>query len=338
MAVDKKPKAILLYSGGLDSTIALYSLVSMGVDVVVLNFDIPFCGTGSNNKVYLSIADNTRRLGVKVLTVGADEGYLQILKDPKHGYGRSVNPCVDCRIYMLKYAKKVMDQEGADFIATGEVVGQRPFSQNVQRLMAIDKEAGVEGLVVRPLSGKLLPETIPEKKGMVKREAMFDLQGRGRRAQMKLAEQFGVEVYPTPAGGCLLTESAFGRRFRDLKKYSQDFGLKEVLLLRFGRHFRLDEKHKIILCRNEAENYTVMNLVSEEDVLFEALTYKGPLGVYFGDFSSSSMELAASHIVAYSKAPKDVPVKVRFWNKKGAFEKIIEVYALPRSLRHKYLV
>ncbi|MEM3404492.1 MAG: tRNA 4-thiouridine(8) synthase ThiI [Nitrososphaeria archaeon] len=336
MPTDKKPKAVLLYSGGLDSTIALYSLVSMGVDVIALNFDF-FC-TGSNNRVYQSVADNTRRLGVNVITVGVDNEYLEVLKNPRYGYGRSVNPCVDCRIYMLKYAKKVMDLEGADFIATGEVVGQRPFSQKVQRLMVIDKEAGVEGLVVRPLSGKLLPETIPEKKGLVKREAMFDLQGRGRRAQMKLAEQLGIKVYPTPAGGCLLTESAFGRRFRDLKKYCRNFDLKDVLLLRFGRHFRLDDKNKIIICRNESENKAVMDLVSDEDTLFTAVDHKGPVGIYIGDFSADSMKTAASHIISYSKAPRDTPVKVKFWNKKSTFCSVIEAYALPKNLQHKNLI
>lgn len=334
----RRPKAVLLYSGGLDSTIALYSLVSMGVDVVALHFDILSSGLGSDSRVGLSVTENAGRLGVKVVKAGVDEEYLKILKHPKHGYGRSVNPCVDCRIYMLKCAKKIMGVEGADFIATGEVVGQRPFSQKVKMLMAIDREAGVEGLVVRPLSGRLLPETIPEKRGLVKREAMFDIQGRGRSAQMKLARQLGIVVYPTPAGGCMLTELAFGRRFRDLKKHNRDFGLKDLLLLRFGRHFRLDDGSKIIVCRNEVENNAVLKLASDEDILFEAVGFKGPLGVYFGGLSTGSIETAASYIASYSKAPEDMLVKVRFWNKSGSFEKVVEVNALPRDLLHKNLI
>ncbi|MGQ9781612.1 MAG: hypothetical protein ACUVQ8_05080 [Nitrososphaeria archaeon] len=334
----RKPKAILLYSGGLDSTIALYFLVSMGVNVVALTFDLPFCSTGPNSRVSQSITENVRRLGVKVITAAADEEYLKILRHPRYGYGRSVNPCVDCRIHMLKHAKKVMEEEGADFIATGEVVGQRPFSQKVRRLIEIDKEAGVEGLVVRPLSAKLLPETIPVKRGLVRREDMFDIQGRSRSAQMKLAEKYGVEVYPTPAGGCLLTEPAFGRRFRDLKVHCQDFSLKEVVLLRFGRHFRFDAKSKVIVCRDQTENETILKYVSQDDILFQVLDYSGPLCVYFGELAEDKMTKAASYAVSYSKAPRDSASTVRFWNLSETYQKIVQAHTLSIEEIHRDLI
>jgi tRNA U34 2-thiouridine synthase MnmA/TrmU len=239
---------------------------------------------------------------------------------------------------MLKYAKKIVEEEGADFIATGEVIGQRPFSQTRERFEVIDREAGVEGLVVRPLSGKLLPETVPEKRGLVKREDLMEFKDKTRRSQIELAKELGIETYPTPAGGCLLTEPAFGRRFKDLQKYNPQFSMKDAVLLRFGRHFRLNKDNKIIVCRNKTENETILNYVPKDDVLFELVDYNGPLCVYFGELTEDAMEKAASYTVSYSKASKDKPSKVRFWNLRGTFQKLVETSPLPLEKMHKNLI
>ena len=336
--MQRRPKAVLLYSGGLDSTIALYALVSMGVEVIALNFDTPFCNHGLNNKTHTSILENTKKLGVKLITAGVDDEFLEILRHPRHGFGRAVNPCVDCRIFMLKYAKKVMEKEGADFIATGEVIGQRPFSQKMQRLIAIDREADVEGLVVRPLSGKLLHETIPEQKGLIKRDFLFDIIGRGRAQQIGLAKKYGIDVFPTPSGGCLLTEPAIGKRFRDLKKYNPDFSLEDVFLLGFGRHFRLGKNSKIIVCRDKNENEALPKYISKDDILFNVIDYIGPLCVYFGELREDMMAKVASYAASYSKVPKDRPSKVRLWNTRGTFDKILEVSPIPIEEIHKNLI
>ena len=336
-SASKKPKAILLYSGGLDSTIVLYLLHSMGVNVLPVTFTTPFCNYSCSGNTYLSIVENVKKLGVKARTVNIEDEYLSLLRSPKHGFGSAANPCVDCRILMLKHAKEILVEEGADFIATGEVVGQRPFSQTRERFEVIDREAGVEGFVVRPLSGKLLPETIPEKKGFIKREDLREFKDKTRRSQIKLAKELGIETYPTPAGGCLLTEPAFGKRFKDLQKHNPQFSMEDAVLLRFGRHFRLN-KDKIIVCRNQTENGTILNYISQDDILFELVDYNGPLCVFFGELTEYAVVKAASYAVSYSKAPKDRPSKVRFWNLKGTFQKVVEAYPLPLEKIHKNLI
>ena len=336
--IAKKPKAILLYSGGLDSTIVLYLLHSIGIDVVPVTFTTPFCNYSCSGNTYSSIIENVKKLGVKARTVNIEEEYLSLLRSPKHGFGRAANPCIDCRILMLKHAKRILEEEGADYIATGEVIGQRPFSQTRERFEVIDREAGVEGLVVRPLSGKLLPETIPEKKGFIKREALMEIKDKTRGSQIELAKKLGIETYPAPAGGCLLTEPAFGKRFKDLQKFNPQFSMKDAILLRFGRHFRLDKKDKIIVCRNQTENETISNYVSQDDVLFELVDYNGPLCVYFGELTEDAMTKVASYAVSYSKVPKDRPSKVRFWNLKGTFQKMVEASPLPMEKIHISLI
>lgn len=332
-----KPKAILLYSGGLDSTLALHILVSQNIDVTALTFITPFYNYNRESKIFKNIIATVNKFGCRLKTIDLQEEYLPLLKSPKYGFGSAANPCIDCRILMMKYAKKVMEEEKADFIATGEVLGQRPFSQTIRWLKKIDSEAGVEGLVLRPLSAKLLPITIPEKLGLVNREALFGIKGRSRRFQLDLAKRFEITGYPSPAGGCILTELAFKRRFDDLKRHNPNFSFKEVILLKFGRHFRLNDSVKAVIGRNRDENEEMLKHAGPEDVIFEVIDYKGPVGLYFGNIEESSLLRAASIIVTYSKAPKNVPVKVRFYNRIG-FEKIIESKAALLEYVHNFLI
>jgi hypothetical protein len=333
----EKQKAVLLYSGGLDSTIVLYLLKSLGIETIALVVRLPFLRIEEGSKNLEIIKENVKRTKAKLRIVDVFEEYLQVIKNPKYGYGTSANPCVDCRIFMLRIARKVMEEEKASFIATGDVLGERPFSQTLERFAIVEKEAGVEGLVVRPLSGKLLPETIPEKLGIIKREDLFDIKGR-RRIQLEIAKKFGIEKYIPPAGGCILTEIAFGRRFKDLKKYKPDFNMKDVLLLRYGRHLRLNESCKIVLGRNEEENRKIFELADKNDVIFEVVDYKGPIGLYFGNLEEKDMKLAASIIISYSKAPKEEDfVETRFWSKNN-FETRIKSKALTKDEIQKFLL
>ncbi len=337
-SVGKRPKAILLYSGGLDSSIVLYFLLSIGVDVVPVTFTTPFCNYDLNGDAYTSVVTNLKKLGLNARNLYLGNEYLGLLRSPKHGFGSAANPCIDCRILMLKRAKSVLEAERADFIATGEVMGQRPFSQSREKFELVDREAGVEGMVVRPLSGKLLPETIACKKGLIDKGDLFEIKGKTRTSQIQLARELNVETYAAPAGGCLLTEPAFGKRFKDLKKFKPDFLLEDVILLRFGRHFRIDEKNKIIVCRHQVENETIRNYLSEDDVLFEVLDNIGPLCVYFGDLTHDSMRKAASYAVSYSKAPKDRPSNVKFSNLSGTLMKILEASPMSIEEMHKKMV
>ncbi|MEM4140670.1 MAG: tRNA 4-thiouridine(8) synthase ThiI [Nitrososphaeria archaeon] len=332
-----KPKAVLLYSGGLDSTLALYILVSQNIEVIALTFITPFYNYNSESKIFKNIINSVNRLGCKLKTITLQEEYLPLLKSPKYGFGSAANPCIDCRILMMKYAKKVMEEEKADFIATGEVLGQRPFSQTIAWLKKIDNEAGVAGLVLRPLSAKLLPETVPEKLGLIDREKLFGIRGKSRKIQLELAKRFGITDYPSPAGGCLLTESAFGRRFYDLKSHNPNFSFKDVILLKFGRHFRISDNVKVIIGRDKDENEELIKYAEQEDIVFEAVEFKGPIGLYFGGIEESTLLRAASILVAYSKAPKNTLVKVRFYNK-VSFEKILETKAMPLEEVHHFLI
>ena len=335
--IAEKLKAVLLCSGGLDSIISLHFLVSKGIEVIALLIITPFCNL-TEDKVYQSMMYNTSRLGVHTKVVELKEEYLEILRNPKYGFGKAANPCVDCHILMLKQAKKVLEEENADFIVTGDVVNQRPFSQKKIRLKTIDRDADVEGLVLRPLSGKILPQTVPEEKGWIKREDLFNINGRGRTSQITIAKAYEIEKYPLPAGGCVLTDPEFARRFKDLKKFSPDFNLEDIALLRYGRHFRLDPQSKLIISRRQQENDLILRTVSEDTILCRVVEHKGPLGVYIGDLSISAIERAASYIAMYSKSPRNILTEVRFWNIEESFDKTVKTKPLNLEIIHEHLV
>jgi len=227
---------------------------------------------------------------------------LEVVKHPKHGYGSNMNPCIDCRIFMLKKAKAYMEGSGASFLVTGEVLGERPMSQRRDAMRLIEKEAGLEGFIVRPLSAKLLPISIPEKEGWVDREKLLTIQGRSRKPQIKLAKQFGIDDYPCPAGGCLLTDPGFARRTKDLILHDPNFSINDVHLLKIGRHFRFSPKLKLMVGRNEEENEKVQTFAQEEDILIKVQQYPGPLSLLRGEIDPMGIEKAAAITVRYSKA------------------------------------
>ncbi len=203
-------KAIGLLSGGLDSTLAVKIIIEQGIEVIALNFMSPFCACTAKSAGCKSEAMKvSKAFGIQIKPVFLGEEYLEMIKNPKHGYGRALNPCVDCRIMMFKKAGQFMKESGASFVFTGEVLGQRPMSQRKDTMRIIEKESGLEGLIVRPLCARLLPETIPEKEGIVDRNQLLRIQGRSRKEQIKMAENLQIQDYPCSAGGCLLTEKGF---------------------------------------------------------------------------------------------------------------------------------
>lgn len=287
-------KAIALVSGGLDSTLAAQLIKELGIEIVIMNLKTPFClcdkrGTGGCNNQAAQIAFN---LGVEFKIINVTDEFFGIIKSPKHGYGSNINPCIDCRILLLRKAKELMQAVGASFVVTGEVLGQRPMSQHKQALRIIERESGLEGLVLRPLSAKLLPETIPEKNGWISRNRLLDFNGRTRSPQIELAETLGIKDYPCPAGGCLLTDPEFTKRIRDLMAHG-DLNLNDVELLKIGRHFRLAPGTKIIVGRNERENSRLLALAKDKDYLFmpdERLA--GPTSLGRGQFNEKLIELS----------------------------------------------
>lgn len=295
-------KAIALLSGGLDSTLAARLVLDQGVQLEALNFMTVFCTCTNRGATCLASQKAVETLGIPLKVLNVSGEYLQIIRNPKHGYGSHMNPCIDCRIFMLKKAKAYMESSGASFIVTGEVLGQRPMSQRRDAMRLIEREAGLEGLILRPLSAQFLPVTLPEKEGWVDRERFLNLQGRSRKPQMRLADQFHIHDYPCPAGGCLLTDPGFSRRIRDLMDHQYDFSLNDVHLLKFGRHFRLSPRVKLVVGRNEEENQKIETFSRKGDVLLKTVHYPGPLSLLRGEADGTEVERAASITARYSKA------------------------------------
>ncbi|MDP3143543.1 MAG: tRNA 4-thiouridine(8) synthase ThiI [Candidatus Omnitrophota bacterium] len=323
-----KIKAVSLISGGLDSTLATKIIVDLGIEVLAINFLSPFCLCNRRGGCKYEAGEVSGKLGIPLKTVAVHEDFLKMVKSPKHGYGSNLNPCIDCRIMMLKKAKEYMESIGASFVITGEVLGQRPMSQNRHSLDLIEKESGLSGLILRPLSAQLLAETIPEKMGWVNRQALLDISGRGRRPQMTLIKEFGINDYPCPSGGCLLTDPAFSQRARDLIKHG-DFNLHNIELLKLGRHFRFSPDDKLIVGRNEEENNALERLAKDTDLVFAPAKVNGPIGLGVGkgfddyDF----INLASSIISRYCDRNGNLKVAIQYG--RGSFKDGLSVDALP---------
>ncbi len=265
----RKTKALVLLSGGLDSILAVKILKKQKIEVIGVTFKSYFFGTETAQKA-------AKNLKIPLKIVDFSKEHLKMVKSPKHGYGKSMNPCIDCHVLMLKKAKEIMKKQDFDFISTGEVVGERPMSQSRKTLELIEKESSLGGYLLRPLSAKLLKPTIQEERGFIDRDRLLDISGRSRKRQMKLAKIWKIKEYPTPAGGCLLTDLEFGKRLRKLfEKHSLCDG-NDIELLKLGRHFFIGLV-KIIIGRDEKENTKIENLTQSRDVLIEMKNYPGPL-------------------------------------------------------------
>jgi len=294
-------KAIALLSGGLDSTIAARVIMEQGVELEALNFMTVFCTCTNRGATCLASQKAVETLGIPLKVFNVSEEYLGVVKHPQHGYGRNMNPCIDCRIFMLKKAKAYMEESGAVFIVTGEVLGQRPMSQRKDAMHLIEKEAGLEGFILRPLSAKVLPTTIPEKEGWVDRERLLNISGRSRKPQIELADHYGIHDYPCPAGGCLLTDPGFAKRMKDLMVYDPQFSLNDVHLLKMGRHFRFSNGVKLVVGRNEEENQKIQTFAQGEDILLKVSSFPGPLSLLRGKLNEGDIEKAAAITVHYGK-------------------------------------
>ena len=304
-------KAIVLLSGGLDSILAVLLLRKQNIDVTAVTFLMHFgCDMSDSASCTTDSTSLAARFGFKVKMCHLADKFTEIVKNPKFGHGKNMNPCMDCRILMLKEAKDLMQMTGADFIATGEVLGQRPMSQRRDTFPRIDREAGLEGLVLRPLCAKHMPPTKPEIDGLVDREQLMDFKGRGRRQQMDLAEEFGVTDYPLPAGGCLLTEPNFSYRLKELLGHDPDPVLKDLHLLKVGRHFRLDSGDKFIVGRDEKENARLEQLADSNDLLLDVEDVASPVTLVSACASEQDIAFAASACVRYSDEKKNPLVKV----------------------------
>ncbi len=298
-----KHKAIALLSGGLDSTLAVKMMLDMGIDVEALNFTSPFCTCTGKNAGCKSEAVRVAQefnIPIKVVHKGLD--YLEIVRNPRHGYGKGVNPCVDCRIYLLRKAREYMLESGADFVITGEVLGQRPMSQRRDTLRVIERESGLEGLLLRPLSARHFEPTLPEKEGWVDREKLLAIKGRSRKELFELADDLDVTNYPCPAGGCLLTELSFVPKIKDIFDHCEELNLRDFRLLKIGRHLRIGERSKVIIGRNEADNNLLETIRQPEEAALTWLEGNTPVGIVIGEQSDDLYRLAAGLLLRYTRA------------------------------------
>lgn len=291
-------KTIALFSGGLDSSLAIKLMQNQGIDVLAAYMNIGF-DSGSDKIKKLALA--AKAFKIELITLDLRQQFIdEILFSPRYGYGRNLNPCIDCHAFMMRQALSIMEKNQASFIITGEVLGERPMSQNWNSIVRVDKLAGNTGLVLRPLSAKLLPQTIPEKMKWVDRDKLLDISGRSRKQQIELAKEFGIEQYPAPAGGCLLTDAGFCKKLKDLVK---NIKLKpeHIPILKVGRHFRLPEGAKLIVARDEAECNVLETYGGDDYIKIIPQEINGPSALLSINASENDQALGLRIIITYTK-------------------------------------
>ncbi len=266
---NKKIKGLVLFSGGLDSILAVKILQKQNIKIQGITFKSYFFDAELAKKV-------AKKLEIDLKIIDISSEHLKIVKNPKYGYGKTMNPCIDCRILMLKKAKQIMLKQKFDFVATGEVLGERPMTQNKQSLELVEKKSGLTNYLLRPLSAKLLKPTIPEINRLINREKLFDISGRSRKKQITLTKKFKIKQYPNPSGGCLLTDLEFSKRLKKLLKIYPKYQVNDIKLLKLGRHIWF-KKTKIIIGRDEKENEKIKKLAKASNILIEMKNYPGPL-------------------------------------------------------------
>lgn len=291
-------RALGLLSGGLDSALAVRLLLDQGIEVVGLHLESPTACRSDVREV-------ARELGIELVVRPKGEEYLRLLRHPRFGYGRHMNPCVDCRIFMFRLGRPYLEEFGAAFLFTGEVLGQRPMSQMRPALLRIEREAGLEGWILRPLSARLLPETEPERRGWVDRGRLLDIWGRGRQRQIELARRFGLTRHQAPGGGCLLTDAAFSRRLAELFAATPEerTGVDDVALLRIGRHFRLAGGDKVVVGRNQEDNRRLADFAGPRRWLVEPEGFSGPTALVCGGFDEETLAAAIELIRRFTRDP-----------------------------------
>ncbi len=295
-------RAIALFSGGLDSILAVKVVQAQGIDVLALNLTSPFFGCAPLESGVPTAAFYAERYGIPFRQVPLGTEFLDMIRHPRHGYGSAMNPCIDCKTFMLKCAAALMEEERASCIITGEVVGQRPMSQRLDTLRLIEKDSGLAGRLVRPLSARFLPVTEPEREGWLQRELLPAIRGRGRKEQIRLAATYGIDRYPAPGGGCLLTEESFIPKVQDLLDHQSLPVVRDFDLLRVGRHFRLGESCKVIIGRNLADNERLLAAAGPEETTMRWLGGASPIALVIGPVTDQERLTAARLLLRYTKA------------------------------------
>jgi tRNA U34 2-thiouridine synthase MnmA/TrmU len=326
----KNVKGLGLCSGGLDSMLSGLVLREQGIHVEWITFETPFFSSEKARRA-------SEITGIPLIVQPITDLYIEMLKAPNCGYGKHMNPCLDCHALMFRLAGEKMKAKGFHFLFSGEVLGQRPMSQTRPSLRYVEKNSGFDGYILRPLSAKRLEETLPEKNGLVNRDLLLGITGRGRKDQIRLARHFGIKDYPAPAGGCLLTDKGYSNRLRDLFKYQPQYTENDFHLLKSGRHFRINNQAKIIVGRTKADNQEISRYTNPaRDTIIKAHRYPGPLVVIPNGASKEMILLAATMCAGYSKAPGDMPVQVKVQDR--AKQEVVTVLGVSPKKFSKYLI
>lgn len=346
----QKRKAVALISGGLDSMLAVKVIQEQGIHVEGINFFTGFCVEGHTHAVRKKHQDKQKRnnalwvaeqLGIKLHIVDVVEEYKDILLNPVHGYGKNVNPCLDCKTFMVKKAVEWIKEHDFDFIITGEVVGQRPMSQRRETMPVVAKESGGDDLLVRPLSAGQLPETLPEREGWLDRDKLYDFSGRTRKPQMALAQQFGFKDYAQPAGGCcMLTDENYAFKLQDMwhNRPSRNYELDDIIMLKMGRHFRLAPHLKLIIGREEGENRFMQGYKNQFISIFPT-SHPGALCLVDGEFKSDRERDQALALVArYSQGKNDPEVKLTIRQNNGEEQEYSITPMAPDTINKDWLI
>jgi len=323
----KKVRALGLCSGGLDSMLSALVLRKQGIEVQWIAFETPFFSSENARQA-------SKTTGIPLMVRDITRPYLEMLKNPHCGYGKYMNPCMDCHALMFNLAGTIMRENGFDFLFSGEVLGQRPMSQTMNSLRYVEKRSGFDGYIVRPLSAKKLPITRPEEQRLLNRDLLLDISGRSRKPQMKLAQEFGITNYPSPAGGCLLTDKGYASRLKDLFDHQDTVAERELHLLKHGRHLRLNKTTKIAVGRNQKDNENILKYYGPDlDTLIKVKKFPGPIVLMPHGGKNEIRMLAASICAGYSKAPEITPVEVDVTTPKG--NEIVRVIGVPpKEIKH----
>ncbi|MEA1992208.1 MAG: thiamine biosynthesis protein [Thermodesulfobacteriota bacterium] len=304
------PTCLVLYSGGLDSILACKILQEQGIHIIALYFITPFFGYNPKGQEEILKKKVLADQGIQFKEIDISDAYLKMVKNPEHGYGKYMNPCIDCKILMVRKAMKMFGEFNAFFVATGEVLGQRPMSQRRDALRIIERDSDVDGLLLRPLSALHLRPTEMENKGLVDRSRLLGLTGRGRKDQIALAVKYGIKKYPAPAGGCVLADPILSRRFKRMFELWPEFDVNDCVLAQRGKHFLLPDRSWLVIGREEVENAKIVSLMRQGDIRLDLTSGPGPTGLWRKIYSDVNADLAASILCRYARL-KNRPGEVK---------------------------
>ncbi len=329
------PTCLVLYSGGLDSILACKILQEQGIHVIALYFITPFFGYKFKGRERISKKKVLADHGIQFKKIDISDAYLKIVKNPEHGYGKYMNPCIDCKILMVRKAMKMLGEFNASFVATGEVLGQRPMSQRRDAIRIIERDSGADGLLLRPLSALHLRSTDMENKGLVDRLRLLGLTGRGRKDQIALAGKYGIKEYPAPAGGCVLADPILSLRFKRMFELWPEFDVNDCVLAQMGKHFLLPDSSWLVIGRDERENAKIVSMIRQGDIRLDLTTAPGPTGLWRKICSKVNADLAAGILCRYARL-KSRPGEVKLSGPGTENMKIIRTVPASDETINKY--